>query len=230
MENTVRIDPMDGRIGAMSATIAMPERAWGIVVFAHGGGNKFDVPRDRRLMDSLHDLGLATMLVDLYSSAEERVAKVTSKDRVDIALMADRLYVATDWIAHHSSNQDLKIGYLGTGAGAAAALQTAAERSDIAAVVSCNGLPALAGNALCDVAAATLLIVNENDMPVIEWNIPAYERLTRAYRRELATVSDAPHEIAQLAGRWFLRYLGAAAAANVQRNRMQRGTPTIKPR
>jgi dienelactone hydrolase len=216
----VRVDPVDSRIGAISGTLSVPELAWGAVLFAQGEGSSCECAYAHVLAESLHDLGLATLLVNLYSSAEEHVAKFTSKDRVDIGLMTDRLNVATDWVEQNFAEQHFKLGYVGAGAAAAAVLKAAAQRPDVAAVVSCDGLPILAGKALAEVTAATLLVVGERDQAVVEWNFAAYERMAAAYRRELAVIPNASHpleehdavkEASALIARWFMRYLGAAS-------------------
>jgi hypothetical protein len=102
----------------------------------------------------------------------------------------------------------------------------------VAAVVSRGGRPDLAGPELDRVQAATRLIVGSLDRPVIELNRIAYDQLRRAYRRELAIVPGATHlfeekgalaEVAQLAGQWFVRYLGAAASRRSE-NRATSGT------
>jgi dienelactone hydrolase len=218
-DESVRIDAFDPRVGVLTGTLSIPERAWSAVVFAQGGGSSCECPYAHILAASLQDVGLATLLVDLYSSAEERASVLTSKHRVDTGLMSDRLRVATDWVNETFAENDFKIGYLGAGAGAAAVLMAAAERTDIVAAVSCDGLPALAGKALSDVTAATLLIVGEHDRALIEWNNAAFDRLAHAYRRELSIVPNASHplsgndavqEARRLVSRWFVRYLGAA--------------------
>jgi dienelactone hydrolase len=176
------------------------------------------------LSEALLDLGLATLLVDLYSPVEERAAEFTSKHRVDIGLMTDRLHVATDWIEHKFADEHFKIGYVGGGAGAAAVMKAAAERPNITAAVSCDGLAMVAGQALADVTAASLLIVGERDQAVREWNVAAFERLTAAYRRELAVIPNAKHPLegrdaieqaSKLIAQWFMRYLGAAKIHSV---------------
>jgi dienelactone hydrolase len=203
----------------LSGTLTVPELAWGAVLFAQGGGSSCECAYAQTLADGLHSLGLATFLVDLYSSVEERAAERTSKDRVDIGLMTDRLNVATDWMEENFADRHFEYGFVGAGAGAAAVLKAAAERSDIAAVVSCDGLPILAGKALTEISAAVLLIVGECDQAVVEWNFAAYERLTRAYRRELVLIPDAGYpleaddavqEASVHLTRWMMRYLGAA--------------------
>jgi dienelactone hydrolase len=224
-DEDVRIDPQDARIGVISGALSVPERAWSMVLFAQGSGS-FECAYARKLADALQDLGLATLLVDLYSSAEMQATEFSSKDRVDIGLMTDRLNVATDWVEEKFADQHFQLGYVGAGAGAAAVLKAAAERSDIAAVVSCDGLPILAGKALADVTAATLLIVGERDQAVIEWNTAAYERLASAYRRELTLIPNAGHplerdqalqEASTLVKQWFVRYLGAASLNRTHR-------------
>ena len=92
----------------------------------------------------------------------------------------------------------------------------AAERpDDVAAVVSRGGRPDLAGRALRDVRAPTLLIVGEADPQVLELNLWALEQL-RA-ENLLVVVPGATHlfeepgaleEVARIATEWFLRHLG----------------------
>ncbi|MEV0402631.1 hypothetical protein [Actinoallomurus sp. NPDC050550] len=60
--------------------------------------------------------------------------------------MARRLGAVNDWLHRRRVVEDLPIGYLGAGAGAAAALSAATEvAGDVMAVVSTGGLPHLAG-------------------------------------------------------------------------------------
>jgi putative phosphoribosyl transferase len=88
----------------------------------------------------------------------------------------------------------------------------------VAAVVSRGGRPDLAGQALPEVQAPTLLIVGGNDTPVIRLNQQALDRLTRARQKTLTIVPGATHlfeepgtleEVARLAGEWFTLYLGS---------------------
>jgi pimeloyl-ACP methyl ester carboxylesterase len=108
-------------------------------------------------------------------------------------------------------------GYFGASTGAAAALIAATEHPDVVrAVVSRGGRPDLAGAALPRVKAATLLIVGGDDLPVIELNRQAFERLGGEKRLEI--VPGATHlfeepgtleEAARLAQVWFREHLVA---------------------
>ena len=92
----------------------------------------------------------------------------------------------------------------------------AAERpSTVRAVVSRGGRPDLAGTALPNVTAPTLLIVGGHDEPIIDLNEVAKGRMTSA-RVEMTIVPRATHlfeepgaleEVERLAGEWFTRYL-----------------------
>ena len=202
---------LDGNLG-------VPEGAEGAVLFAHGSGSGRHSPRNRYVAGALQDANLATLLLDLLTPEEERADLRTRHLRFDIALLAERLSGATDWLLENPETRDLRVGYFGASTGAGAALVAAAERPQaVHAIVSRGGRPDLAGDALPRVEAPTLLIVGGNDEPVIGMNREALARM-RA-QRELEIVPGATHlfeepgaleEVARLAAGWFARHLGGA--------------------
>ncbi len=212
-EQTIRIPMSDG---TLEGSLTLPEASRAIVLFAHGSGSSRFSPRNRFVAEVLHEAGFATLLVDLLTQQEERVDITTSHYRFDIPLLAARLIRATDWLAESSSTRELKVGYFGANTGAAAACIAAAGRPAISAVVSRGGRPDLAGVALEDVRAAVLLIVGGYDLPVLELNEKAYERLSKSRHRDLRIVPRATHlfeetgaleAVARLAADWFGRHL-----------------------
>ena len=121
--------------------------------------------------DVLNVDGLATLLFDLLTPAEEAVDLRTRNLRFDIALLAERLLIAGDAIADRPDTAGLPVGTFGASTGAAAALVAAAERPDsVRAVVSRGGRPDLAGDALALVRAPSLLIVGSLDREVLGMN------------------------------------------------------------
>ena len=63
-----------GRRGRQTeAALVVPDGARGLVVFAHGSGSSRFSPRNRFVAGVLEDAGLATLLVDLLTKAEEQV-------------------------------------------------------------------------------------------------------------------------------------------------------------
>ncbi len=203
----------------LDADLTLPPDAGGLVLFAHGSGSSRFSPRNRLVARQLADAGLATVLADLLTPEEERIDEHTRRLRFDIALLGARLVGAVDWLHDYETTQGLAIGLFGASTGAGAALVAAAERPDaIAAVVSRGGRPDLAGDALSQVRAPTLLIVGGDDVPVIALNEEALARLRCEKRLEI--VAGATHlfeepgtldEVARLARDWFVGHLPRTA-------------------
>ncbi|MGE0433876.1 MAG: dienelactone hydrolase family protein, partial [Planctomycetota bacterium] len=146
--------PVDGT--HLDGRLAVPARARGLVIFAHGSGSGMQSPRNGAVAADLRDAGLATLLFDLLDPAEQvRDARDRSL-RFDIPLLGRRLGSVVDWAATHPATAMLSVGLYGASTGAAAALIAAADFPDrVAAVVSRGGRPDLAGAALRDVQAPT---------------------------------------------------------------------------
>jgi len=203
----------------LDGSLAIPPNAFSIVLFAHGSGSSRHSGRNRFVAQELQSRGIATLLFDLLTQQEEQVDRVTAQHRFDIRLLADRLITATQWTMLRPELASLNIGYFGASTGAAAALVAAAEHPDkIAAVVSRGGRPDLAGEALRNVQAPTLLIVGGDDEPVIGMNREALARL-RCPAKQLTIVPGATHlfeepgaleEVAELAADWFTHHLSVA--------------------
>ena len=199
----------------LEGNLAVPDAARGLVLFAHGSGSSRHSPRNRYVARVLQEAGLATLLVDLLTTEEEAVDARTAHLRFDIGMLAGRLVHATEWLGEHAPG--LGVGCFGASTGGGAALVAAAERPDrIRAVVSRGGRPDLAGDALPEVRAPTLLVVGGEDVPVIAMNRDAMARMRGEV--ELVIVPGASHlfeepgtleHVAALARDWFLRYLPA---------------------
>jgi putative phosphoribosyl transferase len=198
--------------------LVVPAGAAGVVLFAHGSGSSRHSPRNRLVAGALRRVGLATLLLDLLTPAEEERDRVTAELRFDVALLAERLIAATDLLLAEPATAGLPLGLFGASTGAGAALIAAAERPEtVAAVVSRGGRPDLAGDHLGRVRAPTLLIVGGRDQLVLELNRQAQARLAAPSRLEV--VPGATHlfeepgaleQVARLAAAWFTEHLRAA--------------------
>ena len=209
---------------SLEGNLTVPERARGVVLFAHGSGSSRPSPRNRYVARVLNEAKLATLLIDLLTPREEAIDQQTGDLRFDIGLLAERLIGATDWLTQHPDTRRFRLGYFGASTGAAAALVAAAEREPVVgAVVSRGGRPDLAGPALARVRAPTLLIVGGDDTPVIELNQLAFTQLR--CEKDLVIVPGATHlfeepgaleQVARLARDWFQRFLTPASARPVR--------------
>jgi putative phosphoribosyl transferase len=210
--------PARERVVAISAghrtvhgILRTPPDPKGMVAFAHGSGSGRFSPRNQFVANGLEDAGFGTLLIDLLEEDEA----ADRRKVFDIALLADRLRAAADWLGSDPETRGLPLGYFGASTGAGAALVAAASHpARIKAVVSRGGRPDLAHNALARVAAPTLLLVGSRDEDVLELNRQALAQLNCP--KELVVIAGATHlfpepgaldEVARLAQQWFAKHL-----------------------
>jgi putative phosphoribosyl transferase len=214
-ERTIGI-PMDAAVH--QGVLAVPTGAKCLVLFVHGSGSGRLSPRNNYVARVLRENGLATLLFDLLTEAEDRIYD----NRFDIDLLTHRLLLATRWAGQKAATRGLRLGYFGASTGAAAALRAAAALGpEIGAVVSRGGRPDLALDDLARVQAPTLLIVGGNDAVVIELNRAAYRELCG--EKELKIIPGATHlfeepgtleQVAVAAADWFRRHLNGKGVAS----------------
>ena len=208
-------------IPAGSATIEgmleIPERATGLVLFAHGSGSSRHSPRNNYVAGVLRQAGVGTLLMDLLTPEEDS----DYAQRFDIGLLTRRLLEAARWVGAQEATRTLPLGFFGASTGAAAALEAAALLGrDAVAVVSRGGRPDLASReTLANMKAPTLLLVGGWDDGVIDLNQQAYDQLH--CEKKLVIVPGATHlfeepgtleEVARLAAEWFTRHFTPIAS------------------
>lgn len=209
------IDRQDVLVGSskLPGTLHLPENPFSLVIFAHGSGSSRFSPRNRQVADALARHGMAALLFDLLR-AEEEEAQGRAKI-FDIALLAERVMEAVAWADSRWSAETIPVGLFGASTGTAAALIAAARLPKrIGAIVSRGGRPDLAGDALDEVIAPTLLVVGSEDPRTLELNRAAELRLKGI--TSLRIIRGATHvfpepgameQVVALAQDWFERYL-----------------------
>ncbi|HEX2971238.1 MAG TPA: dienelactone hydrolase family protein [Tepidisphaeraceae bacterium] len=202
----------------LEGSLAVPEEARGVVLFAHGSGSSRHSPRNRAIADELHQGHLATLLMDLLTAEEELEDNAKANLRFNVEMLGNRLEDAVDWLGQQEATKTLAVGLFGASTGAAAALAAAAHRAEVVrAVVSRGGRPDLAGSVLGEVKAPTLMIVGGQDTPVVGMNQQAMEQMQCPRRLEiilgathLFVEPGALQEVARLARGWFEQHLDLA--------------------
>jgi putative phosphoribosyl transferase len=201
----------------LAGVLRLPADPCGVVIFAHGTGSSRLSPRNNYVAERLSREHLASLLFDLLTADEEALDTRTAQLRFDIPFLTERLLQATAWTQEQPGLHDLPPSYFGASTGAAAALAAAARLPAIRAIVSRGGRPDLAGAALAQVNAPTLLIVGGDDTEVLELN-----RMALAQLRCEASMEIIPHathlfaepgtleQAASLAGRFIALHLRRA--------------------
>jgi len=196
----------------LEGMLEIPDRAVGLVLFAHGSGSSRHSPRNNFVAGALRSVGVGTLLMDLLTPEED----ADYSRRFDIGLLTRRLLDAARWVGEQDATKPLPLGFFGASTGAAAALEAAAVLGDrTRAVVSRGGRPDLASaQALAAVTAPTLLLVGGYDDGVIDLNQQAYDQLH--CKKEMVIVPGATHlfeepgtleAVAVHAAGWFAEYL-----------------------
>jgi dienelactone hydrolase len=191
----------------LEGDLVLPQNAKGLVIFAHGSGSSRFSPRNTHVARQLQEQGLGTLLLDLLTEHEA----YDRRNVFDIPLLAGRMIEAVRFARSDTELSNLRIGLFGASTGAAAALVAAAQLpQEVAAVVSRGGRPDLAGTALKQVRAATLLIVGGADYGVNQLNREAVDVLSCEKRLEI--IPGATHlfeepgtldKVVDLTAQWF---------------------------
>src|SRR5688572_19373724 len=81
--------------------LAIPVKAAGLVVFAHGSGSSRFSRRNRSVAQVLQGGGFATLLLDLLTRQEDAIDEQTREFRFDVERLGHRVVAALDWTASH---------------------------------------------------------------------------------------------------------------------------------
>jgi putative phosphoribosyl transferase len=206
----------------LEGAVAVPERASGVVLFAHAGGADRHNATDVQIATELNQKRIATVLVNLLTRREQ---EIYAGNELAITALGARLIALIDNLALREATAGLPGGLCGTGSGAAGAFIAAAARpAQVHAVLSRAGRPELAGEFIRLVHCPTLLVVGETDGAVREVNeraqaeFPGTARVARVPGASVLREEPwAVELVTELAREWFPLRLGHGAAAAASR-------------
>lgn len=190
----------------LKADLVLPPNAHALVIFAHGTGSSRLSPRNQQVSSYLNQQGIATLLFDLLTEAEDR----DFSNRFNLELLSQRLEDVTKMIIQQEQFNGMRLGYFGASTGAAAALMAARDIPQISCIVSRGGRPDLAMKDLPFIKIPALFIVGEKDKGVIKLNEEAMEKF--AGEKSMEIIPGATHlfeepgameKVCILAANWF---------------------------
>lgn len=194
----------------VKGTMSLPVHTENLIIFSHGYGHSHLISHEHRLALKMQQEGFGTLVFDLLDEHNELPDSFS-----DPAIASKGLITSTNWLHNHSEYHSLKLGLLGSGTGAAAAVTAAAELgTNIKAMVLLSGRLDLAKTALAKIKSPTLLITGELDFQTVNINKHA-QKLLKA-PNQLAIVPGASHlfeepdklnEAAHIAVPWFKKYM-----------------------
>ena len=195
----------------VSGNLTIPEETKGLVIFSQNRDNDRLSALNKMVADYLVQQGFSTLLFNFLATKEDSA----NESRNSVRTLAERLVIVSEWLLSFEITMNLHQAYFGTNEDAAAAIYaTAAEGTEIAAVVLCGGRPDLAMEVLPTLQTPTLLIVGSNDNEVLQFNQKAFESMHSPKRLEV--ISGASHafeekgtmeKVCVQATAWFEQYL-----------------------
>lgn len=185
----------------------------GLVVLAHDAGG--DSAAWTRVANALERRGFATLSLDLITAADAAIERRMRHSHFEVTMLAARLVALVDWAQCQPETTLRPIGIIGAGDDGGAALVASALRPRaIAAVVVCDSPVDLAGPALKEISAPTLLIVGSQQGAALAVNRQAMGRMPgEVVLGIVPQVSESQvgggdaDAVAALAVQWFERYL-----------------------
>jgi putative phosphoribosyl transferase len=165
--------------GTLQGDLLAPPGALALVLFVNGRGRGRHALDDRCVAARLSSRGIAALLVDLLTPAEQNDPVHAGKQPADPSLLTRRITEVVGWIQAETSLQALPLGLCGVAAGSAPALIAAAKLGgQVEAMVSVGGRPDQAGPAaLAAIKAPTLLLAGSRDPERVALNDAAYQHL-----------------------------------------------------
>jgi putative phosphoribosyl transferase len=204
-----------GSTARLAGDLAVPDRARGLVLFAHPSIMSRSAPAAQVLADLLYQHDFATLLVDLLTETEEAIDERTGKLRFDVTLLSTRILAICSWAQRQTRVRGLPVGLLGTNTTTGAALLAATHQpTGFQTVVSYSGRPDLAGSALGRVMIPTLFIVGSADEPLRHLTRHAIDRMHNDARLEIVADASGLFEepaalesVGRLSAAWFIERL-----------------------
>ncbi|RIW17203.1 alpha/beta hydrolase [Algoriphagus lacus] len=185
MKETLKIEL--GKI-ALEGDLTLPAHSKGLVIFAHGSGSGRYSPRNQFISQYLNKQSYATYLLDLYARHDPEL----DPEEFNLKVLAGRLREVTTRLKSLPYLIKLPVGFYGSSTGAAVALVAASLLKDqIHAIVSRGGRTDLANDVLHLVKAPTLLLVGENDPPILDFNLESLSLINA--QKALKVIPGASH-------------------------------------
>ncbi len=206
----------------VEGNLFIPDNPIGIVVFAHGSGSSKSSQRNQLVSRKLNENNIGSLLFDLLSEEEQESDRQLENiitqipgailNKFNIALLTERLSMATEWIIDHQQKRKLQLGYFASSTGGAAAL-IAASKYQVQSIVIRSGRTDLVDNHfLSELVSPCLFIVGGKEKTLIKINKQTMKKLRNVKEKKLSIIQDASHlfdeegsteKLADIASQWL---------------------------
>lgn len=226
MSDIIRFNPNKSvPESVIEGNLIVPDDSIGIVIFAHGSGSSRTSQRNQIISKILNEHNIGTLLFDLLSREEQesdrQLENIQSSvpgakyNKFNIALLSERLLLATKLVLKHTKQKHMGISYFGSSTGAAAAIVAAGEVR-VSCIVARSGRTDLVENkSLAQISTSCLFIVGEKEKNIIKINEQTVKMLKNAQEKKIHVVPNASHmfeeegsleNVADVSVEWFKKH------------------------
>lgn len=196
----------------LDAELQLSGRSNGLIVMAHAGTGRRLQGRIQGLSEIFARAGFATLRMDLLTEEEAEIDGHLDGIHFDSELFVERLDGAVDWILDLPEAAHLPLGMFGSGSGAEAVIEVAAERGRTLAAVVVAGLTAgMISPAAHRIHAPAMLVAAEKDAQSMNATRECLQAMSGKKRMEVlhgtGGLSGSMDKVARLACLWFEQYL-----------------------
>jgi putative phosphoribosyl transferase len=209
----------------VEGNLVIPDNPIGFVIFAHGSGSSRKSTRNELVSQKLNENSIGTLLFDLLTKEEQesdiKLENIISEipggrfNKFNIALLTQRLVMATEWVVDFLTNRSLSVSYFASSTGAAAAL-TCATIFHISTIVIRSGRSDLINyDNLLKIVSSCLFVVGGKERTLIKINKKTIKELKNAVEKKLIIVPNASHQfeeegsmeiVASLSAEWLKKH------------------------
>lgn len=196
----------------LDAELQLSERSNGLIIMAHAGCGRRLQGRIQGLSEIFARAGFATLRMDLLTEEEAEIDGHLDGIHFDAELLTERLDGAVEWILDLPEAAHLPLGMFGSGSGAEAALEVAAERGKALSAIVAAGLAIdRPSPAMQRITSPVMIVAAEKDSRGMATSRDCLQALSGRKRMEVlhgtGTLSNSMDKVARIACLWFEQYL-----------------------
>lgn len=196
----------------LDAELQLSGRSNGLIVMAHAGTGRRLQGRIQGLSEIFARAGFATLRMDLLTEEEAEIDGHLDGIHFDSELFVERLDGAVDWILDLPEAAHLPLGMFGSGSGAEAVIEVAAERGKTLAAVVAAGLSVeRLSPAAHRINTPAMLVAAERDARSMSTTRECLQAISGKKRMEVlhgtGSLANSMDKVARLACLWFEQYL-----------------------
>lgn len=217
----------------IEGNLVIPDNPVGVVIFAHGSGSSKSSYRNQLVSKKLNEHNIATLLFDLLAKEEQEsdrqlesmISKIPGAvlNKFNVALLAKRLSMATDWVLSNPHTEKLPLSYFGSSTGGAAALMAARLYNIVSIVVRSGRTDLIEKQFLDQIVSPCLFVVGSREKSLVKINEETIKKMRNSKEKKLSILKGASHlfeeegtmrQVVEITTQWLTQHFTLHVSTN----------------